>query len=107
MGFKMNGPSLYKPEMANMDVEKNYDKKADDRAMSSPYQKGTLLPEVEVSEEKNKLKTKTTLNKDGSYTETRTLGNKTGSSTYKPTGKNNVYVNEQGQKRQYTSTKKA
>lgn len=39
MGYKMNGPSLYKPKMANMDIEKDYAKKSDDRAMSSPYQK--------------------------------------------------------------------
>tara|TARA_R100000951_G_scaffold64444_1_gene54402 strand:- start:42 stop:371 length:330 start_codon:yes stop_codon:yes gene_type:complete len=109
MGFKMKGPSLYKPKMANMDIQKDYDKKGDDRAMSSPYQKnkGTLLPEVEVNEKKNTLKTKTIKNKDGSYTETRTKGQRSGSSTYRPTGKNNVYVNEQGQKRQYTNAKKA
>lgn len=39
MGYKMNGPSLYKPKMANMDIQKDYAKKSDDRAMSSPYQK--------------------------------------------------------------------
>ena len=38
MGYKMKGPSLYKPKMADMDIQKNYDKKADDRATSSPYQ---------------------------------------------------------------------
>jgi len=41
MGFKMNGPSLYKPKMADMDIQKNYAKKSDDRAMSSPYQLNT------------------------------------------------------------------
>ena len=105
MGFKMKGPSLYKPKMANMDIQKDYDKKGDDRAMSSPYQKGTLLPEVNVNEKKNTLKTKMSLNKDGSYTETRTKGQRSGSSTYKPTGKNDVYVNEHGQRRQIKDTK--
>jgi len=37
----MNGPSLYKPKMADMDIQKNYAKKSDDRAMSSPYQLNT------------------------------------------------------------------
>ena len=41
MGYKMKGPSLYKPKMADMDIQKNYDKKADDRPMSSPYQKAS------------------------------------------------------------------
>ena len=38
MGYTMKGPSLYKPKMADMDIQKKYDKKADDRATSSPYQ---------------------------------------------------------------------
>jgi hypothetical protein len=38
MGYKMKGPSLYKPKMADMGIQKKYDKKADDRATSSPYQ---------------------------------------------------------------------
>tara|TARA_R110000737_G_scaffold31070_1_gene49623 strand:+ start:47 stop:355 length:309 start_codon:yes stop_codon:yes gene_type:complete len=41
MGYKMKGPSLYKPKMADMDIQKKYDKKADDRPMSSPYQSNT------------------------------------------------------------------
>jgi len=57
MGFKMKGPSLYKPNMANMDIQKDYAKKSDDRAMSSPYQKTDpptpefpgLIAEVPVS----------------------------------------------------------
>lgn len=55
---------------------------------------------------KPKVTSKTVQNKDGSYTETKSDGKRSGSSTYKPTGRNNVYINEQGQKRQYTSTKK-
>lgn len=73
----------------------------------SPYKinKGTLLPEVEVNAKKNTLKTKTIKNKDGSYTETRTKGKRSGSSTYRPTGKNNVYVDEHGQRKQIKETK--
>ena len=41
MGYKMKGPSLYKPKMADMKIQKKYDKKADDRPMSSPYQSNT------------------------------------------------------------------
>jgi hypothetical protein len=80
----MKGPSLYKPKMAKMDIQKDYAKKSDDRAMSSPYQKddkvikGKVLPTVEVSAKKDKLKI--TQNKDGGFTKSK--GNR--SQTFKP-----------------------
>lgn len=52
MGYKMKGPSLYKPKMADMGIQKNYDKKADDRPMSSPYQKNTAGSDQEVMTKK-------------------------------------------------------
>jgi len=52
MGYKMKGPSLYKPKMADMGIQKKYDKKADDRAMSSPYQKTTSGSDQEVMTKK-------------------------------------------------------
>lgn len=55
MGYKMNGPSLYKPKMADMDIQKDYAKKSDDRAMSSPYQKADgSYDKVEVKNNKKK-----------------------------------------------------
>jgi len=85
MGFKMKGPSLYKPEMENMDIQKDYAKKSDDRAMSSPYQKtddkvikGKVLPTVNVSAKADKVKI--TKNKDGGFTKSK--GKR--SQTYKP-----------------------
>ena len=84
MGFKMKGPSLYKPKMANMDIEKDYAKKSDDRAMSSPYQKddkvikGKVLPTVNVSAKADKVKI--TKNKYGGFTKSK--GKR--SQTYKP-----------------------
>ena len=59
-----------------------------------------------VMKDDEKVKSTTTSNPDGSYTETRTKGGRTGSSTYKKESKDsNVYVNENNQKRTFTKVK--
>ena len=55
MGFKMKGPSLYKPKMKDMAINKDYDKKADDRATSSPYQKKPHSMAGQMNAKKTKI----------------------------------------------------
>ena len=68
------------------------------------YSKGYDKVAKDPNEEK--VESKTTSNPDGTYTITKSKDDKSASTTYKKEKDSNVYVNENGQKRTFTSTGK-